>query len=539
MKTLPRALACVATLGAVTAQSEPGTTHFVRAGTLEEARITGGSAEPGEGYLRIGGVGCFLRAGRDLGSGSVRAEARLTLEAIDGTAASLAIGQSHFGFDGRSRTLFVEGPLFGGATRTLGRTQDHITPGEPFDVTFEREGQSISVRIDEVEIYRGEAESGSALGSLQLRPWRATMRVHSFSARGDLVAPPPPLDDDALWISGEGGYHTYRIPALVVTPKGTLLAFCEGRRKSQSDTGDIDLLMRRSTDGGRTWSEPRVVFDDEDNTCGNPCPVVDATTGRVVLLSTWNDGRDHESRIISGESLDTRRVFVLRSDDDGVTWSEPEEITDDAKQPDWTWYATGPGNGIQVREGPHRGRLVIPCDHIEAGTKRYFSHCILSDDGGLTWRRGARTPSDKVNECTVAEVPGGRLLLNMRNYDRAQRRRQTATSDDGGETWADQGFVDALPEPICQASLIRADRGKRSFLAFSNPASATGRVRMTVRLSADRGETWTDGVVLHEGPSAYSCLAAHPDAGVLCLFEAGNTHPYETILLRRPALSFR
>jgi sialidase-1 len=533
---LAPALLCLVALGPVTAQGEAA---FVTNGQIEAAQTLGRDAESGDGFVRISGVGQFLRAAKELGSGPVRVQARLTLEQIDGTAASLAIGQSHFGFDSRGRTLFVEGPLFGGATRSLAPTADHITVGKPFDLVFARDGAKITIEIDGETVYRGEVPANASLGTLQLRPWRASMRVHSFSARGDLVDPPPPLEDDALWVSGKGGYHTYRIPALVVTPKGTLLAFCEGRRKSQSDTGDIDLLMRRSTDGGDTWSEPRAIFDDGENTCGNPCPVVDAETGRVILLSTWNDGRDHESKIISGESLDTRRVFVLRSEDDGETWSEPEEITDDAKQSDWTWYATGPGNGIQIREGSHRGRLVIPCDHIEAETRRYFSHCILSDDGGLTWRRGARTPRDQVNECTVAEVQGGRLILNMRNYDRAQRRRQTATSDDGGETWTDQGFVDALPEPICQASLIRADRGKRSFLAFSNPASSTGRVRMTVRLSADRGATWTDGVVLHEGPSAYSCLAAHAEAGVLCLFEAGNTHPYETILLRRPALSFR
>jgi sialidase-1 len=515
------------------------THHFVRNGELVDARAVGGDVEAGEGFVRISGVGRFLRAGRDLGAGKSRIDARLTLETVDGTAASIAIGHSHFGFDGRSRTLFVEGPLFGGKTRALGDTRDHIRAGEPFDVAIVREDAALTVSIDDEQVYRGAVEPGAALGSLQLRPWRSTLRAHSFSASGDLVSLPPPLDDDALWVSGKGGYHTYRIPALLVTPKGTLLAFCEGRHASSSDTGDIDLLMRRSTDGGKTWSASRVIFDDGANTCGNPCPVVDTETGRVLLLSTWNDGRDHESRIISGESLDTRRVFVLRSEDDGVTWSEAEEITATTKRSDWTWYATGPGNGIQIQEGPHRGRLVVPCDHIEAETRRYYSHCILSDDGGMTWRRGAPTPRDKVNECTVAEIPGGRLVLNMRNYDRSQRRRQVAVSADGGKTWADQDFVDALPEPICQASLIRTDVEGNGFLVFSNPASASARVRMTVRLSRDDGATWTDGVVLHEGPSAYSCLGAHPEAGVFCLFEAGHTHPYETILLRRPALSFR
>ena len=122
---------------------------------------------------------------------------------------------------------------------------------------------------------------------------------------------------EPLFLSGEGGYQSYRIPALAVTTNGTVLAFCEGRKRSASDTGDIDLLLKRSRDHGRTWSAPQVIWDDAANTCGNPCVVVDRDTGTIWLLSTWNRGDDHEGAIIAQTSKDTRRVFVLQSADDG------------------------------------------------------------------------------------------------------------------------------------------------------------------------------------------------------------------------------
>ncbi len=336
-----------------------------------------------------------------------------------------------------------------------------------------------------------------------------------------------------VYTQGEGGYDTYRIPALAVTKAGTVLAFCEGRKRSKSDTGDIDLLVRRSTDSGQSWGMQQVIWDNAGNTCGNPCAVLDRDTGTVWLLMTWNRGEDPESKIIDQTSLDTRRVFVTQSTDDGQSWTAPKEITGDAKKPDWTWYATGPGSGIQVEEGPNKGRLVIPCDHIEAGTKRYYSHIIYSDDHGATWQMGGSTPEDQVNECEVVELAGGRLMLNMRNYDKAQKNRQVAVSDDGGMTWTGQRFDETLVEPICQAAierLVPSAGGGQSILLFSNPASEAGRMNMTVRASFDQGQTWTAEEVLHRGPSAYSDLAVLANGEIGCLYEAGEEHPYESIV---------
>ena len=205
-------------------------------------------------------------------------------------------------------------------------------------------------------------------------------------------------------------------------------------------------------------------------------------------------------------------MFVTRSDDDGQTWSAAD-ITSAVKQENWTWYATGPGGGIQIQQGPHKGRLVIPCDHIEAETNKYYSHVIYSDDHGTTWLLGGRTP-DQVNECEVVELADGRLMLNMRNYDPEKHYRQVACSDDGGMTWNDQRFDMALIEPICQASITRhswpSENGPGA-IAFSNPASKDKRMNMTVRASFDEGQSWTASTVLYAGPSAYSSLTVLPN----------------------------
>ena len=254
---------------------------------------------------------------------------------------------------------------------------------------------------------------------------------------------------------------------------------------------------------------------------------------------TWNRGDDHERDIIAQSSKDTRRIFITTSTDDGLTWSTPREITAQTKQPDWTWYATGPGAGIQLTLGEHKGRLVIPWDHFEADTKHYYSHIIYSDDHGATWSLGGSSPDHRVNESQVVELSNGDLMLNMRNYYDGTRQRQVAISKDGGMTWSNQRHDPALIEPRCQASFrsaVGATGAAANHVLFSNPASETKRENMTIRLSEDDAQTWTNSLILHQGPSAYSDIAILHNGQVACLYEAGETSPYETITFSRFAL---
>ncbi len=340
------------------------------------------------------------------------------------------------------------------------------------------------------------------------------------------------VNPDYLFRSGSEGYECFRIPALVTCADGTLLAFAEGRKNGCSDTGDIDLVLKRSKDHGRTWSPLEVIWDDGDNVCGNPAPVVDLSSGTIHLLSTWNLGNDHEREIIDGKSKDTRRIFVISSGDGGQSWSEPLEITTQVKLENWTWYATGPCHGIQLSKGAFKGRLLIPCDHIEAGTKKCFSHCIYSDDHGKSWKLGGSTPKDQVNECTVAELPGGRVVLNMRNYDRSQKNRKIAFSEDGGITWGELDSDPVLIEPICQASSLSIFAGdnEEHALYFLNPAHENKRQNLTLRTSRDEGRSWSRSRVLHAGPAAYSDLSLLGNGKLGCLYEAGVLSPYEGIV---------
>lgn len=508
----------------------------VREGVAAAGAIVceGAAWETSADGLTAQGTGRFLYAAKSVSAGDFQIKARLKLERLEGTAASFEIGESHFGFDGRGGSLFAEGPLFGSAAKNVGKAGALIKPGAWFEFEVLRAGAVTRFLLDGREIHRLDGWTGPA-GRVGFRPWRNRLTLRSFALSGTLGEPPPlptPFGHP-LFVSGQDGYHTYRIPALAVTPKGTVLAFCEGRKSGGGDSGDIDTVLKRSTDSGATWGVQQTVWDDAANTCGNPCAVADRDTGAVWLLSTWNRGDDGEGAIIARKSKDTRRVFVTCSTDEGATWAKPREITADVKLTNWTWYATGPGSGVQIEQGEHKGRLVIPCDHIEADTKHYYSHVIYSDDHGKSWKLGGSTPKHQVNECEVVELAGGWLMLNMRNYDRTKKSRQTAVSSDGGLTWTEQRLDPALIEPICQAAIERVPataNNNTNVLLFANPASEKGRVNMTVRASYDDGKSWPVSRALHAGPSAYSDLAMLANGEAACFYEGGVKGAYESIL---------
>jgi sialidase-1 len=331
-----------------------------------------------------------------------------------------------------------------------------------------------------------------------------------------------------VFTADQEGYNTYRIPALIVTKNGTVLAICEGRKAGRGDHGDIDLVQKRSTDGGKSWGPLELIHEQggtEKITIGNPCPVVDQQSGTLWLpFNRDNDG-----------------VFMLSSNDDGRTWSKPREITASVKESNWNWYATGPGNGIQLTRGKYKGRLVIPCDHRVNGPKddkgawqqAGRSHVIYSDDHGQTWKLGGSTEFG-MNECAVVELTDGTLMLNSRSY-RGKACRGISLSKDGGATWEPTYDDPALVESVCQASLIRYSwpsdaANDKGFLLFSNPAVPKGRDHVTVRGSTDDGKTWPHFRLICEGSSAYSSLATLPNGEIGLLYERDN---YKQLTLAR------
>lgn len=316
------------------------------------------------------------------------------------------------------------------------------------------------------------------------------------------------LADDSIrhvdvFQSGAEGYHTYRIPAIVLSSKNTLLAFCEGRKTGRADAGDIDLVLRRSTDGGKSWQPMQLVYEEGGTakiTIGNPCPVVERSTGTIWLPFCRNNDR----------------VFVTQSTDDGQTWAEPLEITQHVKKPEWRWYATGPGHGIQLRSG----RLIIPCDCGDSRDKMQHSLIFYSDDRGQTWRLGGVTEG-AMDECEVVELVDQTLLLCMRNY-RGKQRRAFATSHDGGLSWSAPVHHDQVYCPTCQASIQRySPPGGKNRILYSGPGGP-GRANLTIRLSYDEGKTWPVARVLSTGSAAYSDLVVLPDGTVGCLYERDN-----------------
>jgi sialidase-1 len=338
--------------------------------------------------------------------------------------------------------------------------------------------------------------------------------------------------------SGQNGYHTYRIPVIVRATNGDLLAFAEGRKNSGADHGDIDIVMKRSSDEGKTWGPLQLVEDEEANPTakvwiGNPTPVVDQ-----------NDPK-HPGRIWLAFTRNNANLFATFSDDNGRTWAKRRDISAEAAKPVWEWCAAGPVHGIQLERGPHAGRLIIPCDHQIKGSGSWGVHLVYSDDHGTTWKLGAvdtRAADDPLhpNECVAVELADGRVYVNAREHNGSDPATRTiAYSSDGGQTF-DAPFAAEpnITSPVVQNSLVRltlAESGNRSnVLVYCGPGHPTERRDLTMRASYDEGKTWGRKTVVHAGPAAYSDLVKLDDEHVGVLFEAGRR--YDEILFARVGL---
>lgn len=350
---------------------------------------------------------------------------------------------------------------------------------------------------------------------------RATPMLHCLIFAALLtraVAEPPPQPTFVeVYARGRDGYPAYRIPSMVTTSSGTLLAFAEGRA-SLRDHAENDIVLKRSLDNGNTWEPLSVVAEDGANALNNPTAIVTRPSGRVLLVyQRYQRGFDEHNAAPGLDGPNICRIFTIHSDDEGVTWSKPAEITAQAKRPSVvTSTAAGPGCGIQLKRGRHNGRILIPFNQGPYG--KWSVYAVMSDDGGNSWCHGKTAQEGGkgyANEVQFVELANGDVMLNARNQG-GEGFRKTAISADGGETWSPTELDRQLPEPFCQAGLIELSPG---LLLFSNPNSQTARTNGTIRLSEDDGKTWKWSKTLYAGGFSYSSPTVLKDGAIGCLFE--------------------
>ncbi|MFF1468999.1 exo-alpha-sialidase [Streptomyces mirabilis] len=344
--------------------------------------------------------------------------------------------------------------------------------------------------------------------------------------------------------SQDPGYACFRIPAVVRSTHGTLLAFAEGRVHDCGDAGDIDIVVKRSTDGGRTWGPLQVVNEGAGDTHGNPAPIVDRETGRIVLAETYNTGRT------DGRGCDVpcdRTPHLQYSDDDGLSWSAPRDLSAEILPPNWnSWYATGPVHGIQLTRGRHAGRLVFGVNTETWNGSRVTANnaaLITSDDGGDHWRIGASdswpiaedgTFRQKPSELTLTERADGSVLVSGREQDGTDlgHRTQTVSRDGGDSFTAPFRDLPGLYAPQVQGSVLRL--GDRVLLAC--PGDPDRRRTMMIRSSYDGGRTWDSvdrGTVVTTDWSGYSDLVGIGGGAVGLLYEGGAVDARDEVRFAR------
>ncbi len=347
-----------------------------------------------------------------------------------------------------------------------------------------------------------------------------------------------------VFVSGTEGHKSYRIPAIIDLPNGELLAFAEGRVHGAGDFGDINIVMKRSRDKGKTWSALQYIAEFDTLQCGNPAPVVDLTDprypkGRIFLF--YNTGNNHEGEVRKGKGY--KQVWYKTSTDGGHTWSEAVDITlhvHRPKQPqidprfnfneDWRTYANTPGHAMQFRSGKYKGRIYVAANHSagppQSKSTDYDAHGFYTDDHGETFHLGASLALPGSNESTSAEISGGRLMINSRNQKGDIRSRIVGISSDGGQSWDTVYFDRNLPDPVCEGTILTLSKRKPSenIIAFCNAADEKNRDHLTLRISYDDGRTWKKKIEIYSNPSrrdasAYSDIVQLDKKRIGVLFE--------------------
>lgn len=330
--------------------------------------------------------------------------------------------------------------------------------------------------------------------------------------------------------SGKEGHKIYRIPAIVGFPKGDLLAFAEGRVNGGGDFGDINMVMKRSSDKGKTWSPLQVIVNYDALQAGNPAPVIDmfdpAFPEGVVYLF-YNTGNNHEGEVRKGKGV--REVWFVRSTDKGITWSDPVNITKQTHRPnypsfnpaynfkeDWRSYANTPGHAFQFQAGKFKGRIFVAANHSSGDPQTQFrdyqAHGYYSDDHGKTFRLSNSIDIPGSNEAIAAELSGDRMIMSIRNQRGDIRSRILAYSSNGGASWDTAYFEPALPDPVCQGSILTLGHKKgKAIVASSNAADQKRRDNLTVRISEDEGATWTKTIPIDKSADNKKDWTAYSD----------------------------
>jgi sialidase-1 len=354
-----------------------------------------------------------------------------------------------------------------------------------------------------------------------------------------------------VFVSGADGHKSYRIPAIVNLKNGDLLAFAEGRVNDAGDFGDINIVLKRSKDSGKTWSSLQTVVNYDQLQAGNPAPVMDLTDpkypkGRLFLF--YNTGNQHESEVRKGNGL--REAWYKTSVDGGMTWSEAINITTQVHRPkmpqvntaynfneDWRSYANTPGHALQFEEGLYKGRIFVSANHSAGPPQKagmdYIAHGYFTDDHGLTFKLSENVSFKGGNEAMAAQLSGDKMVMNIRNQQGNVRQRIIAISNNGGQTWDKTSFDANLPDPVCQGSTLSylAKTNKR-ILFVCNAADTKKRDNLTLRVSNDDGKTWFKNLVIAKSASdykgnnysAYSDIVKIDNKNIGVLFEKDEYH---------------
>lgn len=318
-----------------------------------------------------------------------------------------------------------------------------------------------------------------------------------------------------VFVSGNDGYKSYRIPAIISLPNGDLLAFCEGRVNGAGDFGHVNIVMKRSTDKGKTWGSLQVVAENGVLQAGNAAPVVDLTDpaypkGRIFLF--YNTGNKPEGEVRRGNGL--REVWYKTSTDNGKTWSEVVNITTQVHRPkqpqinaaynfaeDWRSYANTPGHAMQFQNGKYKGRIFVAANHSAGAPQNHFTdyaaHGYYTDDHGKTFHLGATVNVPGSNESMATELSHDKLMMNSRNQKGDVRARIVSISSDGGATWDTSYFDQTLIDPVNQGSILTIGKKHgKNIIAFCNAADTKRRDNLTLRISYDDGKTWSKSILL-------------------------------------------